>query len=303
MIRAVTPFERLTTAPPGGDAAPALRVRNLTVAYDHTPALRDIDLDIPAGRLVAVVGPNGAGKSTLLKAAMDLVPRVSGSIAIHGRPYRQQRRAVAYVPQRESVDWDFPVSALDVAAMGLYGRIGWLRPVGRRHRALAREALDHVGIADLADRQISELSGGQQQRVFLARALVQDAALYLMDEPLAAVDAATEGAIVDILRQLRDAGRTVVAVHHDLHTVPEYFDHLVLLNVRVVADGPTAEVFTAEHLQTTYGGRLAVIDRLLPRDGRAGAGDGMVDVGGGISGPEGIGLAARQAARSESAAR
>ncbi len=270
MIRCATPSEMLTAAPPGAERTHALTVRNLTVAYDHTPVLRDVSLDIPAGRLVGVVGPNGAGKSTLLKAAMDLVPRAAGSIAIHGRPYRRQRRSVAYVPQRESVDWDFPVSALDVVAMGLYGRIGWLRPVGRRHRALAREALDRVGIADLAERQISELSGGQQQRVFLARALVQDAELYLMDEPFAAVDAATEGAIIDILRQLRDAGRTVVAVHHDLHTVPAYFDHLVLLNVHVVAAGPTSEMFTVEHLQTTYGGRLPMIDRIASGDGMAG---------------------------------
>ncbi len=245
---------------PLADASPpAVRARRLTVAYEHVPVLRDIDLDIPAARLVGVVGPNGAGKSTLLKAALDLTPLAGGSIELLGKPYRRQRQAVAYVPQRESVDWDFPVSALDVVTMGLYGRIGWCRPVRRRHRALAVEAMERVGIANLAQRQISQLSGGQQQRVFLARALVQDAQLYLMDEPFAAVDAATEAAIIGLLRDLRDEGRSVIVVHHDLQTVPEYFDHLVLLNVQIIAAGPTAQVCTRDNLQAAYGGRLPMM--------------------------------------------
>lgn len=241
------------------DSVP-LSIHDMTVAYQRRPVLWDIDLDIPEGRLVGIVGPNGAGKSTLIKAALDLVPKASGLVSVYGKPYRKQRRLVGYVPQRESVDWDFPVSALDVVAMGLYSRIGWCLPVRRKHREAALTALDRVGIADLAHRQISQLSGGQQQRVFLARALVQDAMLYFMDEPFAAVDAATEQAIVVILRDLREAGKTVLVVHHDLQTVPEYFDHVILMNMRIVAQGPTAEVFTKENLTKTYGGRLTLLD-------------------------------------------
>ena len=223
------------------------------------PVLWDIDLDVPPGKLVGLVGPNGAGKSTLIKAVMDLVPRTSGRVLVFGKTYTQQRDRVAYVPQRESVDWDFPVSVLDVVAMGLYGKIGWLRRVTRSHLKAALNALDRVGIADLAHRQISHLSGGQQQRTFLARALVQDAELLLMDEPFAAVDAATEKAIVRILQDLRSAGKTCLVVHHDLQTVTEYFDHVILLNLRVVAHGPTATTFTKENLHKTYGGKLTLL--------------------------------------------
>ena len=240
-----------------GDAP--LSIHDMTVAYHRKPVLWDVDLDLPAGTLIGLIGPNGAGKSTLIKAAMGLIPVASGRVLVFGQPYRKNRRRVGYVPQRESVDWDFPVSALDVVTMGRYGRIGWCLPVRRRDRDAAREALDRVGIADLADRQISRLSGGQQQRTFLARALVQDADLYLMDEPFAAVDAATEQAIVRILRDLRVAGKTALVVHHDLQTVEAYFDHVVLLNMRVVAQGPTAEVFTPENLRHTYGGKLTLL--------------------------------------------
>ena len=236
-----------------------LSIHDLTVAYHRKPVLWDIDLDVPEGNLVGVIGPNGAGKSTLLKACIDSIPRASGDIRVYGRPYPQQRQRVAYVPQRESVDWDFPVSARDVVAMGTYGRIGWCRPVGRAQRQEAQEALEHVGIGHLADRQISQLSGGQQQRVFLARALAQKASLYLMDEPFAAVDAATERAIVDLLKELKQQGKTCVVVHHDLATVPSYFDRLILLNMRVVATGPVAEVFTNENLKKTYGGKLTLL--------------------------------------------
>ncbi len=207
-----------------------------------------------------IKGSAGVGKSTLLKAALGLVPIASGSIRFWGQPYRAVRSRVAYVPQRESVDWDFPASALDVVAMGLYRRIGWCRPVGRRERLQASAALAKVGLDDYAGRQISQLSGGQQQRVFLARALAQDADLYLMDEPFASVDAATERAIVDVLRALRQAGKTAVCVHHDLPTVPEYFDHVALLNMRVVAQGPVAETFTSENLRKTYGARLTLLE-------------------------------------------
>ena len=237
-----------------------LSIRDLTVAWHRKPVIWDVGFDVQPGQLVGIVGPNGAGKSTVLKAVMDLVPKASGRIEIYGQTYKQNRHRVGYVPQRESVDWDFPISVQDVVTMGLYGQIGWCMPVRRKHRDLARQALERVGIGDLAHRQISQLSGGQQQRTFLARALVQDADLYLMDEPFSAVDAATEKAIVEILRDMRAVGKTAIVIHHDLHTVPEYFDSVVLLNMRVVASGPTSVVFTRENLERTYGGRLTLLD-------------------------------------------
>ena len=239
-----------------------LSVYDLTVAYHRKPVLWDVEFEIPTGSLVGIVGPNGAGKSTLLKAAMDLTPRASGRVEFFGGPYRRNRSRVGYVPQRETVDWDFPVSAADVVAMGTYSKVGWCLPLRRKHREAALEALDRVGIADLASRQISQLSGGQQQRTFLARAIVQDADLYLMDEPFAAVDAATELAIVDLLRQMKSAGKTAVVIHHDLQSVPDYFDYVILLNMRVVAHGPVEDVFTPENLQRTYGGRLTLLDEV-----------------------------------------
>lgn len=245
--------------PLAAEPAPLL-IHDLTVAYHRRPVLWDVDVQAPPAGLIGIIGPNGAGKSTLIKAALDLVPRASGRVLIFGQPYRKQRRLVGYVPQRESVDWDFPVNALDVVTMGCYGRIGWLRPVRRAHREHALAALERVGMADYAHRQINQLSGGQQQRVFLARALAQDAMIYFMDEPFAGVDAATEKAIIAILQDLRQRGRTVLVVHHDLQTVPQYFDHLIMLNMRVVAAGPTAEVFTAQNLKQTYGGRLTLLD-------------------------------------------
>lgn len=260
MTRAV-PTPAAPTESASAAAAP-LSVDDLTVAYHRKPVIWDVGFEAPAGSLVGIVGPNGAGKSTLLKAVMDLIPKASGRVRVFGEPYRRNRRRVGYVPQRESVDWDFPVDALDVVTMGLYGQIGWCLPVRAKHRQAALAALAQVGIADLAHRQISQLSGGQQQRTFLARALVQNADLYLMDEPFAAVDAATERAIVDLLRQLKAAGRTSVVIHHDLQTVPEYFDYVVLLNMRVVASGPVAEAFTPENLQKTYGGRLTLLDEV-----------------------------------------
>jgi manganese/zinc/iron transport system ATP- binding protein len=247
-----------------------LSIHDMTVAYSRKPVLWDVDFDATPG-ITGIVGPNGAGKTTLIKAALDLVPKASGRVLVYGKPYRRNRHLVGYVPQRETVDWDFPVNALDVVTMGRYGRIGWLRPVSRPHREAALAALDRVGMADYAKRQISQLSGGQQQRVFLARALAQDAQLYFMDEPFAGVDAATEEAIIALLHELRDAGRTVLVVHHDLQTVPQYFDHVLLLNMRIVAAGPTDAVFTPDNLRKTYGGRLTLLDQAaeaLARSGR-----------------------------------
>lgn len=252
----------INAAPASSNPVVALSVDDLTVAYHRKPVIWDVALELPAGSLIGVVGPNGAGKSTLLKAVMNLVPRASGRVKVFGESYRVNRHRVGYVPQRESVDWDFPVDALEVVTMGLYSQIGWCLPVRRKHREAGMEALRRVGIADLAHRQISQLSGGQQQRTFLARALVQDADLYLMDEPFAAVDAATEKAIVELLRELKARGKTVVVIHHDLQTVPEYFDYAVLLNMRVVAHGPIDTVFTSENLQKTYGGRLTLLDEV-----------------------------------------
>lgn len=237
-----------------------LAIDDLTVAYQHKPVLWDIDLDIPEGKLVGIIGPNGAGKSTLIKACLDLIPKASGRVLYYGKTYPVQRSMVGYVPQRESVDWDFPVSVLDVVTMGTYSRIGWFRPVRSKHKQLAMEALEKVGLTDLAHRQISQLSGGQQQRVFLARALVQDARIYFMDEPFAAVDAATERAIVTLLHDLQEQKKTCLVVHHDLSTVSQYFDWVVLMNMRVVAAGPTREVFTQQNLKDTYGGKLALLD-------------------------------------------
>lgn len=261
-------------ARPEHSADNPVSVHALTVAYERKPVLWDIDFDAQPGALTAIVGPNGAGKSTLIKACLGLLPAASGSVEFWGQPHARVRDRIAYVPQRESVDWDFPVSALDVVCMGRYRKIGWCRPVGRAHKEVAREALDRVGMASLADRQIGMLSGGQQQRVFLARALAQDADLYFMDEPFAGVDMATERAIVALLRELRSAGKTVLCVHHDLQTAPEYFDHALLLNMRVVASGPIAEVFTTERLHQTYGGRLTLLSEAAEAVARAGTGVG-----------------------------
>jgi manganese/zinc/iron transport system ATP- binding protein len=238
---------------PTATTIPAIEVHDLTVAYRESPALWDIDLTVPPGVLMAVVGPNGAGKTTLIKSVLGLIRPVSGEVLVNGRPYSPKAQAVAYVPQRGTVDWDFPTTALDVVTMGTYGRLGWFRRPGRAERDAALTALGRVGMTDFASRQISQLSGGQQQRVFLARALVQDAPVYLMDEPFQGVDAVTELAIIDILRELRGRGRTVLVVHHDLQTVPEYFDWVTLLNVRVIASGPVADVFTPENLRRAYG--------------------------------------------------
>jgi len=231
----------------------------MTVAYHKKPVLWDVDYDAPANKLIAIVGPNGAGKSTFIKSCLGLIPKASGLVEFWGQSYRKVRSRIGYVPQRESVDWDFPVSALDVVCMGRYRRIGWCRPVTRKHKLAALDCLELVGMRDFANRQISQLSGGQQQRVFLARALAQQAELYFMDEPFAGVDAATERAIIQVLRELKNNGKTVIVVHHDLQSVPEYFDEVILLNMRVVASGPVGEVFTESNLHKTYGGRLTLL--------------------------------------------
>jgi manganese/zinc/iron transport system ATP- binding protein len=241
-------------------SAPVLDIHDMTVAYHRKPVLWDIDLTLDAPSLVGIIGPNGAGKSTLIKAVLGLVPLATGDVRVFGKPVERQRLAIGYVPQRESVDWDFPASVLDVVLMGTYGQLGFLRRPGRRERQWALACLEHVGLADLAQRQIGQLSGGQQQRTFLARALAQRAQIYLMDEPMAGVDAATERVVFDLLRELRADGKTVLVVHHDLRTVPEYFERVVMLNMRLVATGPVETTFTAENLHKTYGGRLPILE-------------------------------------------
>jgi manganese/zinc/iron transport system ATP- binding protein len=237
-----------------------ISVENLTIAYRQKPVLQEIDFNAPEGKLIGIVGPNGAGKSTLIKGILGLIPKASGKVQIYGKTYKTQRKLVGYVPQRESVDWDFPTNALDVVLMGRYGHIGWFRRPGAKDREIAMECLNKVGMADYAERQISQLSGGQQQRVFLARALAQDATVYFMDEPFVGVDAATEKAIITLLNELKAQGKTVMVVHHDLQTVEEYFDWVLLLNLRKIAMGPTRDVFTIENLQKTYGGRLTFLE-------------------------------------------
>lgn len=235
----------------------AVDVADLTVAYRDKPVLWDIDMQVPSGVLMAIIGPNGAGKTTMIKTILGLIKPAAGQVLIYGKPYEKQRHLVGYVPQRGSVDWDFPTNVLDVVTMGRYGALGWIKRSGKSEKEKAMEAIEKVGMADFANRQISQLSGGQQQRVFLARALVQDASVYFMDEPFQGVDAKTERAIIAILQELRSSGKTVVVVHHDLQTVTEYFDWVTLLNVRRIASGPVSEVFTEDNLRTAYGGLVA----------------------------------------------
>jgi len=231
----------------------AVQVDDLTVAYKYKPVLWDIDLAIPEGILMAIVGPNGAGKSTLIKAILGIIKPIAGNVSIYGKSYQKNRSMVAYVPQKGSVDWDFPTTAIDVVTMGTYGSLGWIKRPGNKEKKAAIEALEKVGMLEFRNRQISQLSGGQQQRIFLARALVQNASVYFMDEPFQGVDATTEKAIINILKELRKAGKTLIVVHHDLQTVPDYFDWVTFLNVKKVATGPIKDIFNDDNLTKTYG--------------------------------------------------
>jgi len=244
-------------------AVPVLKIQQLTVNYDKTPVLWDINIEIPQKKLIGIIGPNGAGKSTLLKALLGLVKPLSGSVEFLGQPAKKQRKKIAYVPQRTSVDWDFPITVFDVVLMGLYGRLGLFKWPNIKDRKTTLEALERVGMSAFVDRQISQLSGGQQQRVFIARSLVQDAEIYLMDEPFAGVDAATEKAIIGLMDQLRLQGKTLFVVHHDLNTVDRYFDWVIMLNTCLVANGPVSEVFNAENILRTYGRSIALLDEAL----------------------------------------
>ncbi len=238
----------------------AIAVYDLTVAYREKPVLWDIDLEVPKGVMMAVIGPNGAGKTTLIKSILGLIKPAAGQVKIFGKPYIEQRKLIGYVPQRSSVDWDFPTTVFDLVLMGSYGSLGWVKRPGKKEKAAALDAIARVGLEEFSGRQINELSGGQQQRSFLARALVQNADIYFMDEPLQGVDAKTEKTIMFILNELKNSGKTLVVVHHDLQTVKEYFDWVALLNVRLNAYGPVNEIFTEEKLRETYGGQTSFIE-------------------------------------------
>jgi manganese/zinc/iron transport system ATP- binding protein len=241
---------------------PVLEVHDLTVSYDKNPVLWNVDFSIPKGKLVGIIGPNGAGKSTMLKSVMGLVDKQSGYVKVFDKDVDDVREQISYVPQRESVDWDFPASVLDVVLMGRYGRRGLFKRTTKEDKQIAMESLAKVNMQDYAKRQIAQLSGGQQQRVFIARSLAQQANLYLMDEPFAGVDASAESSILNLLQEMRAEEKTIMVVHHDLQSAYEYFDWVILLNMRLVASGPKEEIFTTELLQETYGGKLTLLDSL-----------------------------------------
>lgn len=240
----------------------ALEAHDLTVAYDKKPVLWNIDFTVPKGKICAIIGPNGAGKSTLLKAALGLIRPLSGWVQFMGQPYAKMRQRIAYVPQKESVDWDFPTNVLDVALMGRYGHLGWLRRPTKKDRKIALEALEKVGMEKYQHHHIADLSGGQQQRVFLARALAQKADIYFLDEPFSGVDIATEKAIIHLLKELGKKHKSIFVVHHDLQTVESYFDWVIMLNVRLVAAGTLKQTFTEKNIHETYGGRLTILQEM-----------------------------------------
>jgi manganese/zinc/iron transport system ATP- binding protein len=241
---------------------PIVEVHDLTIAYDNKTVLWNADFSIPYGKMVGIVGPNGAGKSTLLKSVMELIPNAGGYIKIFNKKLKNVRERVAYVPQKESVDWDFPVKVIDVVEMGRYGKKNLFKRLNENDKKIASESLAKVKMLEFAERHISELSGGQQQRVFIARALAQEADVFFMDEPFSGVDMASEKTIVDVLLNLQKEGKTIFVVHHDLQSAMEYFDWMILINKRIVASGPIDVVFTSELLQKTYGGNLTLLDQI-----------------------------------------
>ncbi|MFK7769055.1 MAG: metal ABC transporter ATP-binding protein [Mariniblastus sp.] len=236
----------------------AIDVKKLTVAYDAAPVLWDVNLSIDQQVVMGLVGPNGAGKSTLLKSILDLTPRLAGTVSVLGKSFAENRKQISYVPQRSTIDWDFPTTVLDLVMMGTYGRLGWFRRPGKKEKLDSLAALEKLSMHEFAERQISELSGGQQQRAFLARAFVQDAPIYFLDEPFSGVDIVTEKAIVALLHELRDQGKTIVVVQHDLSTVGKYLDKVTLINQQIVASGDVSKVFTDELIERTYNSQTRI---------------------------------------------
>ncbi|WAN63685.1 metal ABC transporter ATP-binding protein [Candidatus Phytoplasma rubi] len=230
----------------------SIQIRDLTVAYNLKPVLWDIDIDIYKSSLTAILGPNGAGKSTLIKTLIELIPKISGKVLFNNEKYKNIRKKISYVPQRNSVDWDFPTTVFDVVLMGRYGHLGWFKRPTLYDKKIVLDSLEKVGMTELKNRQISELSGGQQQRIFLARALAQEGDIYLMDEPFQGVDIQTEKKIITVLKELQKQQKTIVVVHHDLETVKQYFDHIILLNIQKIASGETDKIFNSENIKKTY---------------------------------------------------
>ena len=241
---------------------PVLELHNITVTYNNKPAIWNIDFAIPHKTMVGVIGPNGSGKTTMIRTVMGLIAPSSGYVKIFGTTLEEARNRIAYVPQRSSVDWDFPVSVFDTVLMGRYNPRNLFKRTTQQDKDIALECLEKVGMEKFVNRQISQLSGGQQQRVFIARALALQADLYLLDEPLVGVDAATENIIIDLLQEMKEGGKTIIVVHHDLETASRYFDWLILMNTRLIAAGPTSEIFTREKLNETYGGRLNILTEI-----------------------------------------
>ena len=229
-----------------------IEIKNISVAYDETTVLENVNLNIKRGDFLALMGPNGAGKSTLLKTILNFIKPIGGEIKIKGKLYKEVRKKIAYVPQRGSVDWDFPITLFDVVEMGCYGRVGFLKKINKTEKKNVERVIEKVGLTEFKERQISKLSGGQQQRAFLARAILQNAEIYLMDEPFQGVDSKTEKAIVEILKELKKSGKTLIVVHHDLQTVTSYFDTVAFINKTIVAAGPVEDVFNEENIEKTY---------------------------------------------------
>jgi len=242
--------------------SPVIELHNATVTYQSKPAIWNVDYQIPEGKMVGVIGPNGSGKTTMLKATMGLIPLSSGFAKLFGKDLEEVRHKIAYVPQRSSVDWDFPANVFDTVLMGRYRKHNLFSRTTKHDKEIAWDALKKVHLESFAKRQIAQLSGGQQQRVFIARALAQQAELYLLDEPFAGVDATTENTIINLLKEMNQEGKSIVVVHHDLNTVSKYFNWLVMMNTRLIASGPTEEIFTTQILQNTYGGRLNILSQV-----------------------------------------
>jgi manganese/zinc/iron transport system ATP- binding protein len=238
---------------PTDDTSPVLDVEQLTVNFGKTPILWDISVQVESGKIIGILGPNGAGKSTFIKTLMGMISPLSGKVSFFGKPLKKVCNRIAYVPQRESVDWDFPITALDLVLMGRYAKLGWFRLPRKADKEAAFHYLEKVGMGAFSKRQISELSGGQQQRIFLARALLQEADLYFFDEPFSGVDMTTQRVIIEAFHELKDQGKTIFVVHHDLHTVSSYFDEVIMLNMRLIGHGTVKKMFNDEMIQKTYG--------------------------------------------------